>query len=296
MPKSATNKTKNKAQELQPTDEELKSKIKTLIPKVNLQNTGVKAFIGLLSEECGGINLKKRTNFIKEALSEAINELDGDDEDGSGDDEEGLDGEGTTKKKKPSKKGGGEGGGSSERGLSVKKEVSPELAKFLGYAPGEKLARTEIVKQLWAYIRDNQLQNPDNRREIFLDAKMKKVFKVDTFTMFTLNKYIGAHVHPFKPVDLTTRAPSASSKKRKASSAPGGGDAKKKRKPKKPGLQPPYRLSEELADVVGTDVLPRPQVVSAIWDYIKSNNLQVRRTGVVFCDTRTKDGSTTTIR
>jgi upstream activation factor subunit UAF30 len=113
------------------------------------------------------------------------------------------------------------------------------------------------------------------------------VFKVDMVTMFTLNKYISAHVHPYKPVDLTTKnktPTTTTKKKRKASSSKEskGGSAKKKRKPKQPGLQPPYRLSAELADVVGADVLPRPQVVSAVWVYIKSNHLQVRRCTVLF--------------
>jgi upstream activation factor subunit UAF30 len=116
--------------------------------------------------------------------------------------------------------------------------------------------------------------------------------------MFTMNKYVAAHIHPFKPVDLTPKEKATPSKRR----APAGAKStnkgttkrkrrgkkddddsddnnksptKKKRRPKKPGLQPPYRLSEELAEVVGKDVLPRPQVVSAIWDYIKSNDLQV---------------------
>jgi len=39
-------------------------------------------------------------------------------------------------------------------------------------------------------------------------------------------------------------------------------------------MQPPYRLSIELSEVVGTDILPRPQVVKGIWIYIKKHNLQ----------------------
>ena len=62
--------------------------------------------------------------------------------------------------------------------------------------------------------------------------------------------------------------PKSSAKKRKAKDTP---SVKKKRKP---GSQPPYRLSEAMQDVVGTDILPRPQVVSKLWVYIKANNLQ----------------------
>jgi len=60
----------------EPTDEVLRSHIKRLIPLVNLQNTGVKAFTKLLSKECGGADLKPRSKFIKQALSDAINAMD----------------------------------------------------------------------------------------------------------------------------------------------------------------------------------------------------------------------------
>ena len=55
----------------------------------------------------------------------------------------------------------------------------------------------------------------------------------------------------------------------------GGGPAKKQRKKKAVGLQPPYRLSPELATLVGKTILPRPQVISALWEYIKEKGLQV---------------------
>lgn len=84
-------------------------------------------------------------------------------------------------------------------------------------------------------------------------------------------RYIGAHIHPFKPVDLTsTPKKSPAAKKRKAKKGAASGEKKKR----KTGSQPPYRLSPELQAVVGTDILPRPQVVSKIWVYIKANNLQ----------------------
>ncbi len=41
-----------------------------------------------------------------------------------------------------------------------------------------------------------------------------------------------------------------------------------------PALTKPLQPSKELAAVVGSDPLSRPDVVSRIWDYIKSNNLQ----------------------
>ncbi len=41
-----------------------------------------------------------------------------------------------------------------------------------------------------------------------------------------------------------------------------------------PALMKPLQPSKELAAVVGSDPLPRPEVVSKVWDYIKRNKLQ----------------------
>ena len=76
----------------------------------------------------------------------------------------------------------------------------------------------------------------------------------------------------------TIASKSAASKK--ASSAAGvsakGASAGKgaSRKKVNPALMKPLQPSKELAAVVGSDPLPRPEVVSKVWDYIKRNNLQ----------------------
>jgi upstream activation factor subunit UAF30 len=41
-----------------------------------------------------------------------------------------------------------------------------------------------------------------------------------------------------------------------------------------PALMKPLQPSRELAAVVGSSPLPRPEVVSKVWDYIKKHNLQ----------------------
>ncbi len=57
--------------------------------------------------------------------------------------------------------------------------VSDELYDFLsnfGVKKGEAIARTEVTKHVTGYIRDHNLQNPENRREILPDAVLQKVF------------------------------------------------------------------------------------------------------------------------
>ena len=50
-------------------------------------------------------------------------------------------------------------------------------------------------------------------------------------------------------------------------------EAKAAKKPN-PALMKPLQPSAELAAVVGSSPLPRTEVVSKVWDYIKANNLQ----------------------
>ncbi|WP_262031719.1 SWIB/MDM2 domain-containing protein [Microvirga sp. Mcv34] len=50
-------------------------------------------------------------------------------------------------------------------------------------------------------------------------------------------------------------------------------EATKTKKPN-PALAKPLQPSNELAAVVGSSPLPRTEVVSKVWEYIKANNLQ----------------------
>ena len=88
----------------------------------------------------------------------------------------------------------------------------------------------------------------------------------------------GAKRAPAKEAS-STAAKSTSTKK---ASPPEGASAKKTASAGKgasgkkvnPALMKPLQPSKELAAVVGSDPLPRPEVVSKVWDYIKKNNLQ----------------------
>ena len=68
---------------------------------------------------------------------------------------------------------------------------SKELAAVVGSNP---IARGEVVSKMWDYIRKNKLQNPENKREIMADAKLKPIFGADKVTMFEMNKHLAAHL------------------------------------------------------------------------------------------------------
>jgi DNA topoisomerase-1 len=48
----------------------------------------------------------------------------------------------------------------------------------------------------------------------------------------------------------------------------------KEKKLKRKIAQPTYKLSADLAKIVGTDELSRPETTKKVWEYIKAHNLQ----------------------
>ena len=80
-----------------------------------------------------------------------------------------------------------------------------------------------MVKGVWDYIKAHDLQNPEDRREILCDDKMRKVFG-KTVTMFSMNKVLVDHL--FNPEEVKSdpgaagHAASGDSVKSEASTAP----------------------------------------------------------------------------
>lgn len=69
---------------------------------------------------------------------------------------------------------------------------SPALAVVVGAKP---LARTEVVKGLWTYIKKKGLQDKVNKRMINTDDALKAIFgKKDQVSMFDLAKGVGKHL------------------------------------------------------------------------------------------------------
>jgi len=81
-------------------------------------------------------------------------------------------------------------------------KISDELATFLGKEPGTLMARTDVTKQITAYIRSNSLQDKANGRLILADEKLKKLLNYDEKTVsdpsqhlsyFNLQRYLSGH-------------------------------------------------------------------------------------------------------
>ncbi|KAI0692090.1 SWIB/MDM2 domain-containing protein [Cytidiella melzeri] len=95
------------------------------------------------------------------------------------------DGEGTSVAdgaEKPKRKGG----------FTKEYALSEPLADLLSI---EKLSRPQVVKRIWDYIKEKGLQNPNDKREILCDDRMKSIFAVEKLNMFKMNKQLGEHLY-----------------------------------------------------------------------------------------------------
>jgi upstream activation factor subunit UAF30 len=74
--------------------------------------------------------------------------------------------------------------------------ISDELAQFLGKTVGTEMARTDVSKEINAYIRSNGLQDKDNGRKINADPKLSTLLRLNTedeLTYFNLQRYMKPH-------------------------------------------------------------------------------------------------------
>lgn len=70
--------------------------------------------------------------------------------------------------------------------------LSADLEAVVGKGP---MTRGEVVKKIWDYIKKHDLQNPQNKRNILADDKLKVVFGgKGEVTMFEMTKLVSAHL------------------------------------------------------------------------------------------------------
>lgn len=77
--------------------------------------------------------------------------------------------------------------------------ISPELAEFINVSPTEPITRVLITKKICEYIKEKDLQNPKDRREIIPDKALKKLFELTDFektplTYYSMQRKIQSHI------------------------------------------------------------------------------------------------------
>merc|ERR1739848_762947 len=73
-------------------------------------------------------------------------------------------------------------------GIFAPKTLSPALAAICG---GKSMARTEVTKKIWAYIKKNSL---NKGRVISPDKTLKAVFPVASLDMLKMAGYVSKHL------------------------------------------------------------------------------------------------------
>ena len=69
--------------------------------------------------------------------------------------------------------------------------MSDDLAAVVGT---KEAPRHEVVKQMWAYIKENNLQDPKNKQFAICDEKLLKIIGTKKFKCFGMVKYLKNHM------------------------------------------------------------------------------------------------------
>ncbi|KAK4767799.1 hypothetical protein SAY87_002940 [Trapa incisa] len=153
-------------------------------------------------------------------------------------------------------------------GLNKLCSVSPELQVIVGQPA---MPRTEIVKQLWAYIRKNNLQDPNNKRKIICNDELRIVFETDCTDMFKMNKLLAKHISSLEPTKES--------------------QLKKQKVNVDSGVDPSVQISEALANFFGVTEreMPQSDITKRIWEYINVNQLQDPQAMTIQCDAKLQE-------
>ena len=89
--------------------------------------------------------------------------------------------------------------GNTNSGFLKPVHISKEMGKFAGWIPNETHSRVDVTKYICKYIKENNLQNPNDRRQILPDSKLCKLLNFDPkkddkpLTYYRIQSYIKPH-------------------------------------------------------------------------------------------------------
>lgn len=148
--------------------------------------------------------------------------------------------------------------------------LSDELALVV---KSKEIAKNLISRKFWDYVKENDLQDPENKQNIIPDDKIRALYGFnpppDRLSMFHVSRLINPHItilpkEPAAPKPKNTRS-------KKSSSA--GKNAFNKLHLLSPPLQVGHYFTSLIVTnikvIVGQRYESRPQVVKKLWAYIK---------------------------
>lgn len=78
-------------------------------------------------------------------------------------------------------------------------QISTEMAKFTGWNVDEPKSRVDVTKYICNYIKEHELQNPKDKRQIIADSKLSKLLNYDPkkdsqpLTYYRIQSFIKPH-------------------------------------------------------------------------------------------------------
>ncbi len=71
-------------------------------------------------------------------------------------------------------------------------KLSADLEAVIGKGP---IPRGQVMKKIWEYIKGKDLQDPNNKRDIIADDKLRPLFDgKDKVNMFEMTKLLSKHL------------------------------------------------------------------------------------------------------
>lgn len=174
---------------------------------------------------------------------------------------------------------------------------SPALQEFVQDTPQ---TRATVLKVLHDYVKEHNLQDPNNKNMVLCDDKLRSLFGVDTCGLLEISKHItphllkpevvgGKYVEEARIVEEQYIQNQAAMEEK--------GLRPKKRKPRKHpdtiseykkagrNLFKPVLLSDDLSAICRQKKeMTRQDIVKAVWDYIHLNNLRAGKGQPIRCD------------
>ena len=236
------------------TDDELRKHLRETLKNTDLASTTERKLRTQL-EEHFGCSLKPRKAVFKEEIESFLAQCN--DINAESEEEQGGEGEEEPKKKKV------------RAGPPV--SLSAEMQAFLGVEADAKVSRGDVVKSIWAYIHEHNLQNPADKRKFLKDDKLATIFTYPV-DMLSMQKQVSRHCK--RTADIVGEGDPPAKKAKTAKSKPAkakaeGGEAKKT------GFNKEMRLSPQLAELLGVETASRGDCSKRMWAYFKEKNLQV---------------------
>ena len=103
----------------------------------------------------------------------------------------------TTTRKKPKKPRKPRQPSDKPSGFQMPVTLSPILANFFkkDVMPRvNSLIQTDVTKEMWKYIKEHNLQDPDDKRFVRCDPALQVIFESNRIHMFTMTKMLSRHM------------------------------------------------------------------------------------------------------